>query len=116
MSANKIGNNIIKTIKSQGGVREMIKPLGDRVVVKPLAAEEKTASGIVLPDTAKEKPQQGEVIAVGTGRTLENGQKLALEVKVGDKVIYSKYAGTEIKLNNEEHLILNERDILAIME
>ncbi|ADG81641.1 chaperonin Cpn10 [Thermincola ferriacetica] len=94
----------------------MIKPLGDRVVVKPLAAEEKTASGIVLPDTAKEKPQQGEVIAVGTGRTLENGQKLALEVKVGDKVIYSKYAGTEIKLNNEEHLILNERDILAIME
>lgn len=94
----------------------MIKPLGDRVIVKPLAAEEKTASGIVLPDTAKEKPQKGEVIAVGSGKMLENGQKVDFEVKVGDKVIYSKYAGTEIKLDNEEHLILNERDILAIVD
>ncbi len=93
-----------------------VKPLGDRILLKPLAAEEKTASGIVLPDTAKEKPQQGEVLAVGTGKLLENGQKVPLEVKVGDKVIYSKYAGNEIKIKGEECIILNERDILAIME
>jgi chaperonin GroES len=92
-----------------------IKPLGDRVVVKPLAQEEKTKSGIVLPDTAKEKPQQGEVLAVGSGRTLENGQKVAPEVKVGDKVIFSKYAGTEIKIDGQEVIILNERDIHAII-
>mgnify|MGYP000891897889 FL=1 len=92
-----------------------IKPLGDRVVVKPLAQEEKTKSGIVLPDTAKEKPQQGEVLAIGTGKVLENGQKVPLEVKVGDKVIYSKYAGTEIKIDGQEVLILNERDIHAII-
>lgn len=92
-----------------------IKPLGDRVVIKTLAQEEKTKSGIVLPDTAKEKPQQGEVLAIGTGRTLENGQKVPLEVKVGDKVIFSKYAGTEIKLEGQEVLILNERDIHAII-
>lgn len=93
-----------------------VKPLGDRVLVKPLAAEAKTASGIVLPDTAKEKPQQGEVLAVGSGKLLENGQKVALEVKVGDKVIYSKYAGNEIKIEGDECIILNERDILAITE
>lgn len=92
-----------------------VKPLGDRILVKPLAAEEKTASGIVLPDTAKEKPQQGEVLAVGSGKLLENGQKVALEVKVGDKVIYSKYAGNEIKIEGEECMILNERDVLAIV-
>ncbi len=92
-----------------------IKPLGDRVVIKPLAQEEKTKSGIVLPDTAKEKPQQGEVLAVGSGKTLENGQKVPLEVKVGDKVIFSKYAGTEIKIDGQEVMILNERDILAII-
>lgn len=92
-----------------------IKPLGDRVVVKPLAQEEKTKSGIVLPDTAKEKPQQGEVLAIGTGKVMENGQKVPLEVKVGDKVIYSKYAGTEIKIDGQEVLILNERDIHAII-
>ena len=93
-----------------------VKPLGDRILVKPLAAEEKTTSGIVLPDTAKEKPQQGEVLAVGTGRLLESGQKVDLEVKVGDKVIYSKYAGNEIKIDGEECMIMNERDILAIVE
>ncbi len=93
-----------------------VKPLGDRILVKPLAAEEKTASGIVLPDTAKEKPQQGEVLAVGSGKLLENGQKVDLEVKVGDKVIYSKYAGNEIKIDGEECMIMNERDILAIIE
>lgn len=92
-----------------------IKPLGDRVVIKALAQEEKTKSGIVLPDTAKEKPQQGEVLAVGTGKVLENGQKAPMEVKVGDKVIFSKYAGTEIKVDGEEVLILSERDILAIL-
>lgn len=93
-----------------------VKPLGDRILVKPLAAEEKTASGIVLPDTAKEKPQQGEVLAVGSGKLLENGQKVPLEVKVGDKVIYSKYAGNEIKIDGEECMIMAERDILAIVE
>ena len=93
-----------------------VKPLGDRILIKPLAAEEKTASGIVLPDTAKEKPVQGEVLAVGSGKLLENGQKVALEVKVGDKVIYSKYAGNEIKIDGDECMILNERDVLAIME
>lgn len=92
-----------------------IKPLGDRIVVKPLPQEEVTKSGIVLPDTAKEKPQQGSVIAVGSGRTLENGTKVALEVKEGDTVIFSKYSGTEIKLDGEEVLILSERDVLAIV-
>lgn len=92
-----------------------IKPLGDRVVIKALAGEEKTASGIVLPDTAKEKPQEGEVVAVGSGKLLDNGQKVDLEVKVGDRVIYSKYAGTEVKVAGEEYLILSERDILAAL-
>lgn len=94
-----------------------IKPLGERVVIKVLASEEVTKSGIVLPDTAKEKPQEGEVVAVGPGKTLDNGSKVALDVKVGDRVIYSKYAGTEIKIDGQEYLILNgDRDILAIVE
>ena len=92
-----------------------IKPLGDRVVIKALEKEERTKSGIVLPDTAKEKPQEGEVMAVGTGKVLENGQKVPLEVKEGDTVIFSKYAGTEIKIDGEELLILSERDVLAIV-
>ncbi|MCL4517541.1 MAG: co-chaperone GroES [Firmicutes bacterium] len=92
----------------------MIKPLGDRVVVKPSSGEEKTKGGIVLPDTAKERPQEGEVVAVGTGRVLDNGQKLPLEIKAGDKVIYAKYGGTEIKIDGEEYLILRESDILAV--
>mgnify|MGYP001029502485 CR=1 FL=1 len=91
-----------------------IKPLSDHVVVKVLETEEKTKSGIVLPDTAKEKPQKGEVMAVGPGRILDNGTRVPLEVKVGDKVIFSKYGGNEIKFNNEEYLILTERDILAV--
>lgn len=91
-----------------------LRPLGDRVVVKPGEKEEKTKSGIVLPDTAKEKPQEGEVVAVGSGK-YEDGQKIPLEVKVGDKVIYSKYGGTEVKVDGEEYLILSERDILAIV-
>lgn len=94
----------------------MIKPLGDRVVIKVLEKEEKTKSGIVLPDTAKEKPQEGKIVAVGTGKVLDNGQRVALDVKEGDKVIFSKYAGTEIKIDGQEYLILSERDVLAIVE
>lgn len=94
----------------------MIKPLGDRVVIEALAKEEMTKSGIVLPDTVKEKPQEGKIVAVGTGKTLENGQKVALDVKVGDKIIFSKYAGTEVKVEGKEYLIISERDILAIIE
>jgi chaperonin GroES len=92
----------------------VLKPLADRVVLKPVQAEEKTKGGIVLPDTAKDKPQEGEVIAVGPGRILENGTKLEPEVKVGDRVIYSKYSGTEVKIDGEEYLIVRESDILAI--
>ena len=91
-----------------------LKPLADRVVVKPEPSEEKTLSGIVLPDSAKEKPQIGTIIAVGSGRILDNGQKVPMEVKIGDKIIYAKYGGTEIKLDGEEYIILQERDILAI--
>ena len=91
----------------------MVKPLADRVVIKVLSGEEKTRGGIVLPDTAKEKPQEGEVIAIGPGRVLENGQRLAPELKVGDRVIFAKYSGTEVKIEGEEFLILRESDILA---
>ena len=90
-----------------------LKPIGDRVVVKPVPEEVKTKSGIVLPDSAKEKPQEGTVVAVGSG-TVVDGHKIPLEVKVGDTVIYSKYGGTEIKVEGEEFIILSERDILAI--
>ena len=92
-----------------------IKPLGDRVVVKVLEAEEKTASGIVLPDKAKEKPQEGKIMAVGTGKVLDNGTRIELDVKEGDKVIFSKYAGTEVKVDGEEYLILRQDDILALL-
>ena len=95
---------------------DKIKPLGDRVLIKALEREEKTKSGIVLPDTAKEKPQEGRVIDVGSGKMQDNGTKVALEVQVGQKVIFSKYAGTEVKLDGEEMMILNERDILAVVE
>ncbi len=90
-----------------------IAPLQDRVVIKPIPKEDVTKAGIYLPDTAKEKPQEGKVIAVGPGRLSEDGKRIALELKVGDKVLYSKYAGTEIKLDDEEYLILRESDILA---
>ncbi|HHV62035.1 MAG TPA: co-chaperone GroES [Firmicutes bacterium] len=92
----------------------MIKPLEDRVVVKASTQEERTKGGIVLPDTAKERPQEGEVIAVGPGKLLENGQRAPMDVKPGDKVIYAKYGGTEIKIDGEEYLILRQSDILAI--
>jgi chaperonin GroES len=90
-----------------------IEPLGDRVVIKPTPKEEVSKGGIVLPDTAKEKPQEGKIIAVGPGRLTEDGKRIAMEVKKGDKVIYSKYAGTEFKLDDEELVIMREGDILA---
>ena len=93
----------------------MIKPLGDRVVIELVEQEEKTASGIVLPDSAQEKPQEGKVVAVGTGKTADNGEKIALEVKVEDRVIFSKFAGTEVKYEGTEYLILREDDILAVI-
>lgn len=93
----------------------MLRPLGDRIVIEQVESEEKTASGIVLPDTAKEKPQEGKVVAVGTGRVLENGERVALEVSVGDRIIFSKYAGTEVKYQGTEYLILRENDILAVV-
>ena len=93
----------------------MLKPLGDRVVIRVLEQEEKTASGIFLPDTAKEKPSQCEVVAVGPGKLQDDGKRVALDVKVGDKIIFSKYAGTEVKLEGTKYLIVSERDILAII-
>ena len=93
----------------------MLKPLGDRIIIELVETEEKTASGIVLPDTAKEKPQEGKVVAVGTGRVLENGERVDLEVADGDLIIFSKYAGTEVKYEGKEYLILRENDILAVI-
>ncbi|GAB3047084.1 co-chaperone GroES [Virgibacillus ainsalahensis] len=93
----------------------MIKPLGDRVVIELVEQEEKTASGIVLPDSAKEKPQEGKVVAVGSGRVTDNGEKVALEVAEGDSIIFSKFAGTEVKYEGTEYLVLRESDILAVV-
>ncbi|OPY68109.1 MAG: 10 kDa chaperonin [Syntrophorhabdaceae bacterium PtaU1.Bin034] len=93
-----------------------VKPLADRLVIKRIEEEEKTKGGIIIPDAAKEKPQEGRVIAVGDGKVLDNGQKSPLTVKVGDKILFGKYSGTEIKIDGEEHLILREDDVLAIIE
>jgi chaperonin GroES len=93
-----------------------LRPLGDRVLIKPTPREEMTKSGIVLPDTAKEKPQEGEVLAVGPGRKLDNGTTEAMDLKVGDKVLYAKYAGTEFKVDSDELLIVSQKDILAVVE
>ena len=93
-----------------------LRPLGDRVVVKPTPREEMTKSGIVLPDTAKEKPQEGTIMAVGPGRILDDGTREAMDVKMGNKVLYAKYAGTEFKVDGEELLIVSQKDILAIVE
>jgi len=93
----------------------LLKPLGDRVVIELVESEEKTASGIVLPDSAKEKPQEGKVVAVGSGRVTENGERVALEVSEGNTIIFSKYAGTEVKFEGKEYLILRESDILAVI-
>lgn len=92
-----------------------LKPLADRVVVRPLEAEEKTAGGLYIPDTAKEKPQQGEVIAVGPGKTGDDGKNIPMEVKVGDKILYGKYSGTEVRIDGEDYLIMRESDIFAIL-
>ena len=92
-----------------------LRPLGDRVVVKPVEREERTKSGIVLPDTAKEKPQEGIVEAVGTGRLLDNGTKVPMELQVGDKILYAKYAGNEFKVEEIEYLIISEKDVLAVV-
>lgn len=92
-----------------------IRPLGDRVVVKPLSRETVTKTGIVLPDTAKEKPQEGEIVAIGPGKLLDNGKRIALEVNVGERVLFAKYAGTEVKMDGEEYLILRENDIVGIV-
>ncbi|MFZ2362044.1 MAG: co-chaperone GroES [Anaerolineae bacterium] len=92
-----------------------LKPLGDRLLVKPIEQEEKTASGIILPETAKEKPQEGEVLAVGPGSRKEDGDRVAMDVAVGNRVLYAKYAGTEIKMDGVKYLILRESDVLAIV-
>ncbi len=92
-----------------------IKPLGDRVVIRPAQREEVTASGVILPDTAKEKPQRGTILAVGPGKVGDNGQRTALEVTEGSEVLYAKYAGTEVKVDGEDLLIVSEKDILAIV-
>jgi len=93
-----------------------IRPLQDRVIVRRLEEEEKTEGGIIIPDTAKEKPMEGKVVAVGKGKVLEGGKVVPLDVKEGDRVLFSKYAGTEVKLDGEEHLIMREDDILGIIE
>ena len=93
-----------------------LKPLGDRLVIRPTPREEMTKSGIVLPDTAKERPQEGTILAVGPGRTLDDGSKEPIEVSVGQKILFQKYAGTEFKLDEEELLILSQKDVLAIVE
>jgi chaperonin GroES len=92
-----------------------LKPLHDRVVVEHVEQADKSAGGVFLPDTAKEKPQEGKVLAVGTGRTLDNGTKVPMEVKVGDRILYSKYSGSEVKIEGTEYLIISEKDVLAIV-
>ena len=93
-----------------------LRPLGDRVVVKAISRETVTKSGIVLPDTAKEKPQEGEILAVGPGKVLDNGKRVTLEVQVGQKILFAKYGGTEVKMEGEEYLILRESDIMGVVE
>jgi chaperonin GroES len=93
-----------------------IRPLQDRVIVKRIAEEEKTKGGIIIPDTAKEKPQEGKIVAVGKGKANDDGKVVPLDVKVGDKILFGKYSGSEIKLNGEEHLIMREEDILGVVE
>jgi chaperonin GroES len=98
------------------GTATQLKPLGDRVVVKPTPREEMTKSGIVLPDTAKERPQEGTILAAGPGRILDDGSREAMDVSLGQKILFQKYAGTEFKLDDEELLILSQKDILAVIE
>ena len=102
--------------KKQEAAQLTLKPLDDRVVVEPLEAEEKTAGGILLPDTAKQKPQQGKVIAVGAGKQKDDGKRIALDVKEGDTILFGKYSGQEIKIDGEEHLIMREDEVLAVLD
>ncbi len=95
---------------------EKIRPLGDRILIKRIKEEEKTKGGIIIPDTAKEKPQEGKVVAVGRGKKTDEGKLIALDVKAGDKVLFGKYSGSEVKIDGEEHLILREEDILGVLE
>jgi chaperonin GroES len=95
---------------------DKIRPLGDRILVKRIKEEEKTKGGIIIPDTAKEKPQEGKVVAVGKGKKTEEGKVIAMDVKAGDRILFGKYSGSEIKLEGEEHLILREDDILGVLE
>jgi chaperonin GroES len=115
-NSNKV--SFTSSSRERGGrqVSVSIKPLEDRIVVKTLEAEQTTASGLVIPDTAKEKPQEGEVLAIGPGRIDDNGNRVPLDVAVGDVVIYSKYGGTEVKYAGEDYLILSARDILAVVD
>jgi chaperonin GroES len=101
---------------SQGGMKMNIRPLQDRLIVKRIEEEEKTKGGIIIPDAAKEKPMQGEVIAVGKGKVLEDGKVMPLDVKQGDRILFGKYAGTEIKIDGQEYLIMREDDVLGILE
>jgi chaperonin GroES len=103
----------VKILIKEGSVARSFQPLGDRVVIKPSDKDEVTKSGLVIPDIAKEKPQEGEVVAVGPGRVADDGKRIAMEVKAGDKVVYSKYAGTDFKEDEDEFLIVRETDILA---
>jgi len=102
-----------KAAPAKAATKTKLVPLADRVVITPLKQDEVTASGLVIPDTVKEKPQQGEVVAVGPGRIDDDGKRIVLEVSVGDRILYAKYTGTEIKLDNNEYIVLNEKDILA---
>jgi chaperonin GroES len=102
--------------RRDSSVASKLRPVGDRVVVKPAQREEVTRSGIVIPDTAKEKPQEGTIIAVGSGKLLDSGERVALELKEGDRVLFAKYGGTEFKLDGEDLLVLRESDILAVIE
>jgi chaperonin GroES len=104
---------ILLILERRQGMAAKLKPLADRVLVKPIEKEEKTRSGIILPDTAKEKPQEGKVIAVGPGKVTDDGKRIPMDLKVGDMVIYAKYGGTEIKVDDEEMIILRESDVLA---
>jgi chaperonin GroES len=107
---------LTQSLRKRSTVSVSIKPLEDRIVIKQLEAEQMTASGLVIPDTAKEKPQEGEVVAVGPGRFDDNANRVPMDVAVGDLVLYSKYGGTEVKFGNDEYLVLSARDVLAIVE
>ena len=99
--------------KPAAKAKTRLVPLADRIVITPLKQDEVTASGLVIPDTAKEKPQQGEVVAVGPGRLDDNGKRVVLDLAVGDRILYAKYTGTEVKLDSDEYIVLNEKDVLA---